>query len=224
MRRLLLALAVLCIAVPAIALAADTDPKKRFTTADQATARSVLLKRTDFVAGWKRVAATPDSDATCPGFNPNESDLTLTGEAEANFEQPAGFPAVYTASEVWVSKGDALKSWARSDKPAIARCVAHFLRQGVEEAGGQVTIVSQGRMAFPKLAPRTSAFRVVARLVVEQQGQDPVKVPVTVHLVALGNGRGDATLMTMAFGTGVPATDLRAFATLMARRLAAAKL
>ena len=224
MRRLLIALLALCVAVPAVALAADTEPKKRFTTADQAKARSVLLKRTDFVASWKRVPSTPDSEATCPGFNPSEADLTLTGEAEANFEHTGGFPTVYSASEVWASRADALKSWARSDKPALARCLAYFLRQGVEEAGGKLTIVSQGRMSFPKLAPRTSAFRVVASLVVEKAGEAPVKVPITVHLIALGQGRGDVVLLTMGFGNGVATSDLRAFATLTARRLAAAKL
>ena len=79
-----------CLAVPAVALAADTDPKKRITAADQAKARSIVLKRTDFAAGWKKVPASPDSDLVCPGFNPDESDLTLTGEAEADFEHTQG--------------------------------------------------------------------------------------------------------------------------------------
>ena len=79
-------------------------------------------------------------------------------------------------------------------------------------------------MSFPKLAPRTSAFRVVASLVVEKAGEAPVKVPITVHLIALGQGRGDVVLLAMGFGNGVATSDLRGFATLTARRLAAAKL
>lgn len=223
-RRRLVALLLACLVVPAVALAADTDPKKKLTPADQAKARSIVVKRSDFAAGWKKVPPSPDEDLTCPGFNPDGSDLTLTGEAEADFEHTQGFPSLYSGADVYVSKADALKSWARTVKPAIARCMAHFFRQGVVEGGGKATIVKQGRIAFPKVAPRTAAFRVVASVTVEQEGEAPVKVPVTVYLVALGHGRGEASLLTMGFGQGVSMADLRAFATLMATRLAAAKL
>jgi hypothetical protein len=135
-----------------------------------------------------------------------------------------GFPRVSSFASVYVSKADALASWTRNVKPAFARCLAYFFRQGIEKEGGKVTIVSQGRIAFPKLAPRTAAFRVVARLTVEQAGKDPVKVPFTIHVIALGNGRGDSGVLTMGFGNGVAASDLRAFAALTALRLAAAKL
>ena len=87
-----------------------------------------------------------------------------------------------------------------------------------------MTIVKQGRIAFPKLAPRTDAFRVVANVIVEQPGEAAVKIPFTIHLIALGRGRGEAGLLTMGFGTGVSNADLRAFAKVIAARLAAAKL
>ncbi len=77
-RRRLAVLLLVCLAVPAAALAAAGDPKERFTSADQAKARSIVLKKTDFVAGWKRGTSTDnDSDLTCPGFDPDGSDLTL---------------------------------------------------------------------------------------------------------------------------------------------------
>ena len=59
-RRRLAIFLIACLVVPAIALAADTDPKKRLTPADQAKARSTILKPTDFAAGWKRAPASPD--------------------------------------------------------------------------------------------------------------------------------------------------------------------
>ena len=49
-------------------------------------------------------------------------------------------------------------------------------------------------------------------------------MPFTAHVVVLGNGRGDATLVTFGLGNGIPSADLRAFAKLVAGRLAAAKL
>jgi hypothetical protein len=223
-RRNLFAFLIVCLAVPAIALAADTDPKRQITTADETKARSTVLKRTDFAAGWKKVAPSPDEDLTCPGFNPDGSDLTLTGDAEADFEHAQGSPRISSFTDVYISKGDALKSWARTVKPALARCMAHFIREEFVKAGGTVTIVKQGRIAFPKLAPRTDAFRVVANVTVEPPGEPAVKIPFTIHLVALGRGRAEAGLLTMGLGTGVSTADLRAFAKAIAARLAAAKL
>jgi hypothetical protein len=221
--RLLGALVVLCMALPAVALAADTDPKKKVTAADQAKARSILLKRTDFAAGWKKVPTTPDSDAMCPGFNPDESDLTLTGEAESDFEHTQGLLSVASHSEVYATKADALKSWTRSDKPATARCIGYFFREGVTAEGTKVKIISAGRMAFPKLAPRTTAFKVVARLNITDSGKTST-VPVTIQLIAFGQGRGDTAMLAISPGTGIPTADLRAFGQVPASRLAAAKL
>jgi len=223
-RRILLLL-VAALTLPALALAADTDPKKRIDPADQRKAVSIVLKRSDFAAGWKLLPSTPDSDESlnCPGFNPNESDLTLTGEKEAEFERQGGIPSVLSFASVYTSKSDALKSWTRTVKPALARCIGHVFKEAITEEGAQVTIAAQGRIAFPKLAPRTAAFRVVANVKVVEAGQTTT-VPFTLHLVALGNGRGDAGPLTIALGKGIPDAVLRAFAKLLAGRLAAAKL
>jgi hypothetical protein len=223
--RFLAVLAVLCVCVPAVALAAaDTDPKKKLNAADQAKARSVLLKRTDFAAGWKKVPSSTDSDEACPGFNPNNSDLTLTGEGRSEFEHAQSLVSVGSYSEVYVTKADATASWTRNVKPALIRCLGHFLRVGVEEEGGSFRAVSQGRIAFPKFAPRTAAFRLVARVTVRPPNEEPVTAPFTIQVVALGHGRGDVALVGIGFGNGIPIADLRAFAKLSAARLAAAKL
>ena len=223
-RRPVAALLALCVAIPAVALAADTDPKKRITPADQAKARSILLKGSDFAAGWKRVPPTPDEeDRVCPGFNPDSSDLTLTGEAEVEFEHTQGVASVSSFADVFVSRADALKSWTRGDKPAFARCLGYFFREGATEPGTSVKIVSTGRMAFPKLAPRTTAYKVVARVTVTANGQMQT-VPVTIQFVAFGRGRGDTSMLAISPGAGLAIADLRAFGRLLANRLAAAKL
>jgi hypothetical protein len=220
--RILGALLVLCIAVPAVALAADTDPKKRITTADQARARSIVLKLSDLSAGWKKVPPPPERDLTCPGFNPDESDLTLTGESEAVFEHPQGL-LIGSYSEVFATKDDALKSWTRSDKPGTARCLGYFFRQDFTQKGTAVKIVSAGRMAFPKLAPRTTAFKVVARMTITQDGKTGT-VPITLQLIAFGQGRGDTSMIAVTPGTGIPMAELRALGKVLAARLVAAKL
>ena len=148
--RRLFAFLIVCLAVPAIALAADTDPKRKITAADEAKAQSIVLKRTDFGAGWKKVAPSPDEDLTCPGFNPDASDLTLTGDAEANFQHTQGSPRISSFTDVYISKGDALKSWARTVKPALARCVAHFIREGFVKEGGTVDDRQAGTHRLPE--------------------------------------------------------------------------
>lgn len=221
-RRLLLFILVV-LAVPALALAADTDPTKQINPVDQRKAASIVLKRTDFVAGWKKVPNEPDSgaDPSCPGYKPDQSDLILTGEAEANF---TGDPSRLTSySNVFKTSRDALASWTRSVKPALAPCVARLLKQVIEKQGGKAAIVKQGQIAFPKLAPRTAAYRVVISVSYTQAGKTTT-VPFTLHVIAVGNGRGDASLVTFGLGNGIPGADLRAFAKLLSVRLAAAKL
>ena len=221
----LLAACVLVLAVPALALAGHTDPKKQITAADQRKAASIVLKRTDFAAGWKKTPATPDTDdhASCPGYDPNQSDLILTGEVEVEFEAAGGIPSVSSFANVYKTRRDALAAWTRSAKPALAPCLARLFKQGIEEEGGKAAVVRAGTLAFPKVAPRTVAYRAVLNITVTEGGKE-TKVPITIHFVALGSGRGDSVLMTVAPGKGIPLAELRAFAKLIASRLAAAKL
>jgi hypothetical protein len=224
-RRRLLVLSIACLALPALALAADTDPKRQINAVDQRKAVSIVLKRSDFVAGWKKVpsAADTDMDTSCPGYNPDQSDLVLTGEAEVDFEASGGFPTVSSIANVYKTRRDAVAAWTRSAKPALASCLAQLLKREVEKGGGTVMIAKSGAIAFPKLAPRTVAYRVGFTVTVMRAGET-TKIPFTLHVVVLGNGRGDCALITFAFGNGLPTADLRAFAKVTAARLAAAKL
>lgn len=224
MRRRLLLFALTVLALPALALAAATDPTKQINPVDQRKAASIVLKRPDVsVPGWKKVAVIANSaaDPSCPGYNPDQSDLVLTGEAANNFE--SGGTRVGLESNVFKTRSDARASWARTVKPALAPCLARLLKQAVEAVGGKAAIVRSGQIAFPKLAPRTAAFRVSMNVSSTEAGKTTT-APFTVHVIALGNGRGDASLLTFGVGNGIPSADLRAFARLVAARLAAAKL
>ena len=73
-RRLALVLLVV-FAVPALALAADTDPQRKINPADERKAASIVFKKTDFAAGWKRTttpkattrtSAAPSTTRTAP--------------------------------------------------------------------------------------------------------------------------------------------------------------
>ena len=222
-RLLIFVLAVLVL--PALALAADTDPKKQINSVDQRKAASIVLKRSDFVAGWTKVPSAPDSDAdnSCPGYNPDQSDLVLTGELEADFEASDGIPAVSSIANVYKTRRDAVTAWTRSAKPALASCLAQVLKREVEKSGAKVAIAKSGVIAFPKLAPRTAAYRVGFKVMVTEAGKTTA-IPFTLHVIVLGNGRGDCGLIAFGLGNGLPMADLRAFAKLTSARLAAAKL
>lgn len=225
MSRRLVVTFLVALALPALALANHTDPKKQISPGDQRKAASIALKRSDFVTGWKKQPNTPDSNDhdNCPGYDPNQSDLVLTGEVEAEFASGGGIPSVSSVVNVYKTKSDAVAAWTRSSKPALAPCLGRLFKQAIEEEGGKATVVTSGRLAFPKLAPRTDAYRIVISITVTDGGKQ-TKVPVTVHFVALGHGRGDAVLLAIGPGTGIAVADLRAFAKLTAARLAAAKL
>ena len=217
---------IAALAVPALASAAGgKDPKTRIDPADQRKATSILLRASDFAPGWKRTPPDrDDSDFTCPGFDPDGSALTVTGEANVDFERAEGLPAVFSFAEVFVSRADAAASWNMVMRPQLVGCLVYMLRQGFADSGGKVTISKQGRVAFPRVAPRTAAFRIVAKVTLTSPSGTPVVLPFTIHLIALGQGRGDAGLMAMGIGNGLPMAEIRALAKLTASRLAAARL
>ena len=214
--RLAVVLAV-CLCLPALAYAAAGDPKERLTPADQAKAKAMLLVRSDLATGWIKTS-TPDSgdDITCAGFDPDLSDLTLTGKGRSQFTNRAAGANVFSYVSLYATPAQARSAWSRVIKPALARCLAHVIERGVAGQGVDVAFTKQGRVAFPAVAPRTAAFRIVA---VISAPQSTVKVPVAVDLVVLGRGRSEVVLAAMAAGKGIPAADVRAFARLLAGRM-----
>lgn len=219
------AVLLLALALPALALAAHKDPKKQIDTVDQRKAASVLLKRTDLAAGWKKVPSTSDDDThfECAGYDPDGSDLVQTAEAEADFERAGGFPSVYSYADVYKTKANALAAWIRTVKPAMAKCLATLFKRAIEADGGKVAIAAAGKIAFPKLAARSAAYRVSLKVSVTENGQTST-VPLTLYAVAFGSGRGEAGLMAIGFGNSVPISAVRSLAQLTAKRFAAAKL
>src|SRR5438876_12443951 len=83
--RTLLAAALVALVCTAAAFA--DNPTVRIVKADQAKAEASLLRLHDFGVGWAGGSRTPSklTAPKCPGFDPKESDLTVTGHAEARF-------------------------------------------------------------------------------------------------------------------------------------------
>jgi hypothetical protein len=223
-RPILVLLLAGCLVLPALALAADTDPQERYTAADKAKARSLLLKRGDLVAGWKQSPAAKADDSSddykCAGYDPDLSDLTETGEAEVEFSHRSG-AMIFSYASLMKSPEQAVVSWRRGNTPAFARCLAQVVTQGLSDADADAKVTSYGRMPFPKLAPRVAAFKV-AFTVSAPEFEKPV--PFTFHVVILGSGRAEVALIAMAPFAGLAAADLRALGNVLAERMAAAKV
>jgi hypothetical protein len=215
LRRLTLAIAV-AVTVTGAALAANPhDPQKRFTAADQAWARTLLLKRADLSgAGWKSQKST-DNNSTCKSFNPDESKLVETGEQDsAEFTRVGGF--VTSTAAIFRTAKDAQTGWNLEVRPQLLDCLAEALDQ-TSPGNATVRIVSRGRLAYPHLAPRTAAFYV--KLAFNVQG---IKFGADLRVVCLGKGRANLALMTLSPGKPLlplPAGLDRTLATKLTQRL-----
>ncbi len=195
------------------ALATHGDPQKELTRADSARARSVLLRKADLGPAYRaRSSGAGEPHLYCKALD--ESDLTVTGDAESpNFER--GFAFISSAAQVYESTADANTSWRRGTSAAGERCVRDLLRREFAKDG--IRVVSMKRLAFPRFAPRTDAYRL--QLTTESQG---VTVPVVMDLVFLMHSRAQVVL---SFGSALAPVargeELR-LARLTAKRMAAA--
>jgi hypothetical protein len=184
-----LALAVLAAALVPVAVSAARQDRMqiRFNPSDQAAARAVVLHRADVGPGWKGGPTKPDlsSGISCPGYHPRESDLVLTGAAEAHFRR-AGLDVRSTAS-VLENPEMVVRDWQRTvrDRRAFG-CIRYML---AKELTSQERLVSFRRLAFPRLATYASAYR--ALIEVRAQGR---RARVLFDLVLLARSRTELTL------------------------------
>jgi hypothetical protein len=155
-------LAGVLLALVCAASAAADDPTVRITKADQARAEAALLTLKDFGVGWTGGPKTPAKlhAPKCPGFDPKESDLTVTGHAEAQFVFPR---QVQFDQDVQVlESADAVSTdFRRVIGPKLAACLAYQLKAGKEVVSARVT-----KLPFPKLGDARAAYRgtVVLRI------------------------------------------------------------
>ena len=191
-------LAALCALLFAGVAAASTvdDGKQqiRLNAADNAAARDVVLRKSDFggVPGWSGGAKKPDlssSGPKCANFDPKHSDLVLTGVAETEFHNSG----VYIDSEAQVLQTPAMVKldWGRSVlAPGLLPCLRSYLAKSV---GAAATVHAIKRLTFPRLARYTAAFRLPLDLTTSG-----TTVRMMVDLLLVGKGRTEVTLTTIA--------------------------
>jgi hypothetical protein len=187
------------------ALADRGDPKERFTPADQARARAMLLRAADFNPAF---VAHPRAGGSggfyCSALD--ESDLTLTGQGDSpNFV--AGTEYVTSTASVYATRSDASAAWVRGTSKAGERCLRVGLRNALQ--GSAVQFVSIRRLAFPPRGTASVAYRALATV----QG-----VRVFLDFVALQVSRAQAGVVYVSALTPPPAAELRRLTALVAKR------
>lgn len=156
LRRAVACLLALALALAGAALAARGDPQKKIKPADQARAKAMLLRAADLPGAKAGRPSSSDDDFYCEALD--ESDLTLTGEAESpDFER--GFTFISSLSQVYESLADANASWRRGVSAAGVKCARDAFRDELRKSGDR--LVSFRKIAAPRSAQRSAAFRIV---------------------------------------------------------------
>ena len=195
--------------VGAAAAAADA-PTVHINRADQAKAEAALLSLKDFGVGWTGGKRTPSKLAApkCPGFDPKESDLTVTGHAEARFTYARGSVVFDQDNQVLKSADAVATDFARVIRPKLTGCLAYELKSSDKS----VVSASVRKLQFPQLGDTTAAYR--ATVVVRVGGR---KVTFVRDYVFIGIGRLEYSLAVDA--PAVLGRQLLAFEQAMAQNL-----
>ena len=200
---------LLALAVTGAALAARGDPQERFTPADQARARAILVRGADLGPAFR--SSPPESrnsDFYCRALD--ESDLTITGKADSR-RFMGGTTFVTSTAYVYESVADANASWGRGTSAAGQRCLREGLRG--ELRGTAVELRSFRKLAFPRLGQRSLLYRATAL----QQG-----IPIYLDLLAIQHGRAQAALILGSGAIPPPRSVELELGRLLSRRMAKA--
>jgi hypothetical protein len=190
-RRLGLA-ALLAAMLTSTALASPGDRERRAITAhDQAWARRINLALRDLPSGYRPGSAHESNSGglTCPGYAPDLSRFTITGEATSRQFVHASGSSIFSSAEIFRSVADQRGDWARTARREALAC----LREQLQAAIGTYAKVATAVRPAPRLGERSISFR--ATLSVAANG---VRVTVWLDVLGVARGRGDATLVAMS--------------------------
>jgi hypothetical protein len=186
-----------------------------FTPADQAAARTAVLRRADLgtAGGWTGGARKPDLSSTmsCAGYAPKQSDLVVTGAAEADYHH-AGLE-LQSQAQVMKTQAMVALDWRRTVAlPKAFACLRTMLAKSLP--AGQ-RLVSFQKQPFPKLTRYTAAYRAV--IDVSASGRH---VLVVADIVLVGRSRTELSLSVeapAAARSSLPAAELRLAKALLGR-------
>jgi hypothetical protein len=156
-----LAVVALLAAVAATAAGAarhPKDPREAFTAADRAWARRVLLKPTDLPSGWRSIGGKDPAYFHCATFDPDLSDLVVTGKERSRDLARDGATAV-SETTVFRSAEDAAEYWRRSPRTQLSRCYDTIYRRDLPG----LRLASSRVVAAPAVGERRFALRLAWR-------------------------------------------------------------
>jgi hypothetical protein len=210
--RKLAAFVVLALISAGAALAANGDPQKHHNPADTARAKSVVVHAADLGLGWKGTkSSSGGSNLHCKGFEPDESDLVETGHADS-LDYSKGFEFLSSSAGVFQSAAQAQASWNRIVKPGLLTCLTSLIEKQAGSGGAKLTVLGKSRLSFPRLAPRTAAFRLTFSFA--SQG---TTLQGAIDLVLLGRSRIDFVLIHVGFGAPSTALEQKVAAAVASR-------
>ena len=201
MRRAALIAVALAAVLAGSALAAQGDPQKKLTKADQARARAVSLRLSDFGAGWKQgpPSKKDESNPRCSTYNPDQSDLIETGTYDSpDFSRPDG-TSVSSSSGVFRTAAMAKKGYARVVVPQLPKCFAELFKKGITKPNS-ATVFFAGALDFPSYGDRSNAYRIRASV-----KTPTATVPATIDIVVFNRGRIDVAIIFVAISQPLPA-------------------
>src|SRR5919106_1696163 len=189
-RASLVSVVAVALVAAATASADHLDPQERIRPAEQARAKAMLLRQSDLPGFQRQASSGSDAHLTCRALD--ESDLTVTGDAESA-RWSASVVSMTSSSTVYATRADAATSWRRGTSAAGMRCLREEFARQFARQGARV--VSFRRVAFPALAQRSAAYRLT--LEGTAQGQT---VNAFVDAVVLVQGRALGGLVVGSAG------------------------
>jgi hypothetical protein len=213
----LLALATAALVVVAAAAASDpNEPRQRHTAADTAKARSIALVLSDFAPGWTK-APTPKKTPPC-STEPDESKLVQTARLDPTYLWRDHITEVGSEVDTFLTAAQARRDWKLSTLAVMRRCLFEAIRRDLTNV--TIRLQAAQQLPAPKLGERSLHYRLVFEL--RDKKQKTKVLPVIVELIGVGVGRTSVVLHALSPGIPVPARDLDALSSRLARRLVAA--
>lgn len=189
---------LVALAVAASAAARNPhDPQEKLNAADNATARSIVIRKADLVGTWKASKPAPDSDKPCKTFDPDLSDLTITGKADSQDFSRADGVLISSHADVFETAEQLRTGFDRFNKPKIIPCVDAAFREGAK--GATVKTLVGRRAPVPRYGDRTARFQFV--WTITQKGQT-VKAFADVYQIAKSRN----SVMVFVFSTPAQVT------------------
>jgi hypothetical protein len=199
------------------AFAAAGDPKVVIKPADQAHAKTILLKTSEVDGkGWKGTPADfGRANPICVIKHYSLSKLTANAQTGVEFTRPVDTGTFLVDSDAYVFRtpAEAKTAAATVSKIGYGKCLGAAL---VSQApNGSIATSSVKALTIPGLATPTSGFRITVRVITG--GKTSI---LTADVLAFRHGRAVSTLSALTIDKGWSSAALHSAAARMASRTA----